>query len=251
MDFNIRKIPHIIALLLLVFSIIVIFVFPIMSYFNALPSTQSEEYQEIVENINYLVEFFLLIFQLVFALFFFIIIPVLWYILVNSINVKEALKKMKLTLNNIDMAFLWGIVSCAIIYAMSFLFVFFMQQTGIEVSDLSNVPDLEAMFSPPVLLVLVAVMPIAEEIFFRGFLLDKIEGYAGSTVAIFATAVLFGIAHLSYGKIYPVFLIILMGILLAYIVVRTKNLYASIVAHITFNVFVIVLVFIGRALIGS
>ncbi len=84
--------------------------------------------------------------------------------------------------------------------------------------------------------ILVSVQPIAEEIFFRGFLLDKIEYYAGQNVAIFSTAILFGLAHMSYGKIYPVLFPMIMGVILAYIVIKTRNIYASIFAHITFNI---------------
>ena len=218
MDFNYKKPLHILALVLISMSFILIIISPIFSYFEAIPSTQSEEYQQIAQNLNVFLELFMLAFQLIFAFVFFILFPILWYILVNSINFKKALYKMRLRLENIDIAFLWGILATILIYALSFTYVLLLQKVGMNVEDLSNVPDLEALFSPPILFLLVAIMPIAEEIFFRGFLLEKIESFAGKNIAIISTSVLFGIAHLSYGKIYPVFIIILIGILLAYIV---------------------------------
>ena len=119
---------------------------------------------------------------------------------------------------------------------------------GEDPAELSNVTDLDFL-SPPVLFVLVAVIPVAEEIFFRGFLLEKIESYAGQNIAIVTTSILFGIAHMGYGKVYPVVFPMIMGLLLAYIVIKTKNLFASIFAHVSFNVVVIILYFFGKSLI--
>jgi membrane protease YdiL (CAAX protease family) len=76
---------------------------------------------------------------------------------------------------------------------------------------------------------------IGEEIFFRGFLLEKIESKAGINMAILITAVFFGLAHMSYGKIYPTIMPIIMGIILGVIVSKTKNLTAAIVCHMLFN----------------
>ena len=95
---------------------------------------------------------------------------------------------------------------------------------------------------------LVAFQPLTEEIFFRGFLMEKIDSFAGKNVAIFLTAVLFGIAHMSYSKIFPVLLPIAMGIILGLVVYKTKNLLASIVAHTTFNVVIMILAVFAQSL---
>ncbi len=143
---------------------------------------------------------------------------------------------MKLTFVNFDIAFLWGIVVTIIIFLIFFIIEFLLIVLGFNPDVLGNIQDLEKYFTPVSLFILVSVQPIAEEIFFRGFLLDKIGTFAGQNVAIFSTAVLFGIAHMSYGKIYPVFFPMIMGVLLAYVVIKTRNIYASIFAHIFFNV---------------
>jgi hypothetical protein len=98
---------------------------------------------------------------------------------------------------------------------------------------------------------LIAIQPIGEEIYFRGFLYDKIEGYAGWPLAIVITAVLFAIAHMSYGKIIPVIMIFLMGIVLGYIVYKSKSLYSSIIAHIVFNVSSFTLAYLGMELLNE
>ena len=98
---------------------------------------------------------------------------------------------------------------------------------------------------------LVGLQPIAEEIFFRGYLFDKIEKFGGGSFAIIITSLLFGLAHMSYGKLYPVIMPFLMGIILGYIVYRTKNLYSSIVAHTVFNISVITIAFVGSELLKN
>jgi len=248
MDFDYKKPMHILALLLIIGSIFVILVLPVLSFFNFFPSTQSVEYQQLAEDLNLMLQISVLFFQLIFAFVFFMLIPALWYIFVNSCSIRKVFQKLRLTIENIDIAFLYGLLAAIGIYAISFVFVIVLQSTGYEVEDLSNIPDLTRMFSPPILIFLVAIMPVAEEVFFRGFLLEKIESFAGSSVAIIVTSFLFGIAHASYGKIFPIILPILMGILLAYIVIKTRNLYASIIAHVIYNVVAMVLYYLGMSL---
>lgn len=239
MDFNYRKPIHLLALVMVMASIFVIIIVPIFTFFN----DSLSNYESLGQQINLMLEVFMLIFYLGFSFVFFILFPILWYLLVNSISIKQSLSRIKVTFKNIDIAFLWGILTVFIIFGITFVIEFALQYSGADISDLSNIPDLEALFSPPVLFFLVAIMPIAEEIFFRGFLLDKFEDFAGKNFAILSTAVLFGIAHMSYGKIYPVVMPIIMGLVLAYVVIRTRSLFASIIAHVTFNVTVIILYF--------
>ena len=97
------------------------------------------------------------------------------------------------------------------------------------------------IFPMPILFFLIVFQPIGEEIFFRGFLLEKIDKLAGEKMAILITALLFGWVHISYGKLYPMLMPILLGILFGFIVIRTKNLFSSITAHIAFNVTVFIM----------
>ncbi|RLF31848.1 MAG: hypothetical protein DRM98_04895 [Thermoplasmata archaeon] len=251
MDFNIKKPLHILALLLLCITLFTILVAPVLSFINILPSTQSQQYKELAESITLISEMYILIFQLFIAFFLLILIPIIWYILVNNCSSKEAFNRLKLRLENIDIAFLYGILAAICMYILSFLLVFLLQSMGAKISDLSNIPDIEEMFSPVSMFLLIAVMPVAEEIFFRGFLLDKISSFAGDKFAVFSTAVLFGIAHMSYAKVFPVLFPIIMGLLLAYIVVKTKNLYSSIIAHVTFNIAAFVIYFLGKSLVQA
>jgi membrane protease YdiL (CAAX protease family) len=178
-----------------------------------------------------------------------VIVPILWYVFVNECSIKEAFSRLKLRLERIDMAFLWGLLAAIIIFIVIFVLQFILMRIGYQAEDLSNIPDIRKLFSWPTMFFLVGIQPIAEEFFFRGFLFEKIEKSAGGVIAIVATAFLFGLAHMSYGKLFPVVMPILIGIILGYIVYRTKNLYSSIIAHVVFNVTVLTIAYVGAELI--
>ena len=148
---------------------------------------------------------------------------------------EETFYHLKLRIHGIDLAFLWGvitaIVALVVIVAIGALLVFL----DFDLTDASNIPELELYFSLPSMLFLIAFQPIAEEVFFRGFLLEKIDIIIWEKTAIITTSILFGIAHLSVGNIYPAFTTGVIGLLLAFIVIKTKNLYSAITAHIIFN----------------
>ena len=78
--------------------------------------------------------------------------------------------------------------------------------------------------------------------------MEKIGSVAGEIMAIFVTAILFGLAHMGYGGYYPVVLPMLMGLVLGAVVIKTKNLYSSIIAHILFNFTVFMLAIFSTSL---
>jgi len=251
MDFNIKKPLHILALILVTLSFFFIIIVPILSFAGTFPSTQSIEFQEVSESIKLISEIFFLIFQLVLVYGLMVVIPFLWYFLVNNFNLKEIFSRIKLKSENIDKAFLWGITSAIVIFFAVFAIELLFIAMGHNAQELSNIPDIQKLFSWPVMFFLVAIQPLAEEIFFRGFIFEKIENFAGGIVAILVSSFLFGIAHMSYGKIFPVIMPILMGFILGYIVFKTNNLYSAIIAHITFNITSITLAYIGYELIEN
>lgn len=249
MDFNIKKPLHILALILLAITFIIIIVIPILTFIGMFPSTQSIEIQEISESIRLISEIIILVVQLALIFGLLVIVPILWYLIVNECKLKEIFLRLKLRLENIDIAFLWGILAAITIFVVIFAVEFILITFGHKPQDLSNIPDLQKLFSWPTMFFLVGIQPIAEEIFFRGFLFEKIENFAGGMAAIFITAFIFGLAHMSYGKIFPVLMPILMGIVLGFIVYKTRNLYSAIFAHVVFNVSVLTLAFLGWELL--
>lgn len=102
--------------------------------------------------------------------------------------------------------------------------------------------DLEPIFESRTILPLtgfaVLVMaPLAEEIFFRGFIFGGLIRPLGVTGAMVASGVLFGIFHITsvetLGVVLPFSLI---GALFAWLYYRTGSLWPSMGAHFLFNV---------------
>ena len=94
------------------------------------------------------------------------------------------------------------------------------------------------------LLLSVAVgAPIVEELFFRGLLLRSLQKRFHNGLAVFLSAVAFGLAH---GSTLPVDAVVLVmvslmafGAVLAVLAIRTGRLGPGIVAHAAFNLFTI------------
>lgn len=227
MDFNIKKPLHIFALLVLLFALYIIIVYPILSFFGVYPSTQTME-------INLQSEFIILISSAI-AVLIFVGVPPVWYRFVNEYSLKEMFYSLKLRREGLDSAFLWGVIATFVMLSIVFVIGILLVVIGVDRSNLSNIEDLAAYLSPTSMVFIIIFQSIGEEIFFRGFLLEKIESAAGVNMAVLVTAVLFGLAHMSYGKIYPTIMPIIMGILLGYIVIKTKNLVSAVVAHVLFN----------------
>ena len=74
--------------------------------------------------------------------------------------------------------------------------------------------------------------PIFEEIMFRGFLLPSLTRYVSSRNAIVISALIFAVAHLSLSEVLP---LMTLGIVLAVVYTRSRNLLAPILLHSLWN----------------
>jgi membrane protease YdiL (CAAX protease family) len=74
--------------------------------------------------------------------------------------------------------------------------------------------------------------PVAEELFFRGFLFGGLRRYFGFPVAAAISGLLFSVVHFQIGLFLPY---AVLGILLAYMYERSGSLFAPITAHFFFN----------------
>jgi len=106
----------------------------------------------------------------------------------------------------------------------------------------------------PMLLVALAgvyvVSSFGEEVLYRGFLINRVMGFAGHTraasgLAILVSAVVFGLAHFDWG-IVGVVQTGFMGVVLAvgYVVTR-RNLWALVLAHAYMDTLLLVQVYLG------
>jgi membrane protease YdiL (CAAX protease family) len=246
MDFNNRKPTHIIALFLVFVTFLVFIILPVLSFLGMSISTQTEQIEDISESLKTIIGIMILFIQLALVIILFVFVPYIWYRLVNKFEKKEIISHMKLRNKGIDEAFLWGLLTMIFAFALIISIGVVMMYLGFDLTESSNIPELEYYFSLPLIFIIITIQPIGEEIFFRGFLLDKFTAVFGKKVAIISTALLFGVAHISFGNIYPAIITALIGLLLAFIVIRTKNLYSAITAHILFN-----LVSFGFYIIGK
>lgn len=89
----------------------------------------------------------------------------------------------------------------------------------------------------PLALLVVCVAPVVEELVFRGVLLSGLASRMRVGWAIVVSALIFGCVHLPDFKFawYPVPALVLMGLVLAWLRVRTRSLWPSITLHATNN----------------
>ena len=226
MDFSFKKPLHLFALLVLLTAVFFIIISPILSFIGIFPTTQTDGLE--------LTEGIILLSSLI-TILIFVGTPFFWYLLVNHLSIKSMLSSLQLRKTKLDEAILWGVLGAitmfVIIVAIGYLLVLF----GVDQNEISNIQDLAGTLSVASMIFVILFQSVGEEIFFRGFLMKKLEGLSGKTTAILSTAILFGVAHMSYGKIYPVLMPIFMGIILGLIVYKTNNLMSAIVAHLLFN----------------
>lgn len=85
---------------------------------------------------------------------------------------------------------------------------------------------------------MVVLRPLAQEIFFRGFLLQGYAARIGTPLAVVASSALFGAAHIGGG---PGLIITAfgMGLALSWVFVRSGSLWPSILANIVFSAVVL------------
>jgi len=85
------------------------------------------------------------------------------------------------------------------------------------------------------------VTPIAEELFFRGYLLDAINRKHGDWTAIIWSSILFGLVHVSPFGIGSAFM---GGIIYGWIRMRTGSLLPSIACHMMWNMLALVVTYL-------
>jgi len=248
MDFILKKPTHILSFFLIFITIFIFIFFPILSFFGITFSSGAYPIEILSPGFKIIFEIILLLMQLALVLILFILFPFIWYYIINGYNLKNIFLHLKLKKENINNSILWGIITVIIAFTLIAIIGILFQFFGVDLTDSSNIPQLEQYFTIPTILILIIIQPIGEEIFFRGFLLDKFHNLFGNTAAIIITSILFGIAHLSYGNIYPAVLTSIIGLLLALLVIKTNNLYAAIIAHILFNVISYSFYIIGKSL---
>ncbi len=100
---------------------------------------------------------------------------------------------------------------------------------SIGLSIVKDISILELIFR---LFGTVILVPIVEEILFRGVLLDQISDKIPSVLAILISSIAFSFFHNDYVQMIYTFI---MGMIFAITYLKVKNIFAPIIVHIIYN----------------
>lgn len=140
----------------------------------------------------------------------------------------------------------FGVAVGAQLFAV--LFGVLLQLLGVEQPGSAN--DIAQLVPPGLVGDIVATLavgifaPVAEEIVFRGVLLNAIRAKWGVWPAILGSSILFAIVHLSLTQFVP---ILGVAVLLGWLYVRSGSLWVSMAAHSAFNLIALTAVFAARS----
>ena len=126
-------------------------------------------------------------------------------------------------------------MSYSIVYIVNFLTNLFMMLIAvIKGSEVTNplVNMLEGSNWIWSLIFAGILSPIIEEMMFRGVMLNKLRRY-GDKVAIITTAILFGLFHANFSQF---FYAVALGMIFAYVALKTGTIKYSIILHIVVNI---------------
>jgi len=214
-----KRALKIIPIILLLFFILTFYIRPLVG-----PSyTQEIEITEFSMIINSLITLFLLI-----------SIPLSWLYLIDGKKMEDVLRYLKIRKENLGLAIVYGIIGFSFVIFVLMLFGIYIKTSG-EEYDNPLVKEIARTLSIPSIVFIALAQSSGEEIFFRGFLMEKLSLNGNYHIGIFLSSLLFGLAHLSYNQIYQVILPIAIGVIFGYMVAKSKNLLSSIIPHASYN----------------
>jgi membrane protease YdiL (CAAX protease family) len=100
--------------------------------------------------------------------------------------------------------------------------------------DSHRVVDVLVRQTPLTLLFAFTFAPLAEELFFRGYLQQKL--------GVVLTALVFGFLHAGFGSVFEVVAALSAGLIFGVFVKRTGNLVPAILAHALYNAYAVLVV---------
>ncbi|MBQ1625689.1 MAG: CPBP family intramembrane metalloprotease [Erysipelotrichaceae bacterium] len=162
---------------------------------------------------------------------------------------KLPLKKMTRNFNPtfVDL-FVQTIVFFTICIGLTYVSNILFSYLGMQAKLISSIGfsyDEAALNSFLYVFMLIIVTPLIEEYAFRGVLLNVLAKY-GKNFGLYASAVIFALAHRSFVEMIPAFA---MGVLLGKTALRYKNIVPTIFIHILFKSLIYALVVIPASII--
>lgn len=163
-----------------------------------------------------------------------VILAVVWR--VGLVRYRAALSSLGLTPPGLPRVVPAALTLGALLASLGFNILYAMLADRLDFDLLSppDIPRAIAFPGPAVVFTFQALAlwtPLAEEVFFRGFVFAGLIPRLGVPRALVASALVFSIFHLSQGSPGVLVPIFITGLLLAWLYYRTGSLWASIVAH--------------------
>lgn len=137
----------------------------------------------------------------------------------------------------------WGVVAWFVASVASFVAFTVLDAIGLDPQPQAAEQALEVIDPWLAVVAVVIFAPIAEEIFFRGVVFNALLREGGRRWAFVGSAALFAVIHLSLVAIVPIFIL---GLALAWVYDRTRNLLAPIAMHVAVNGISVVIALLGR-----
>ena len=133
-----------------------------------------------------------------------------------------------------------GLLAFGMVLALTFPILILLFLAGGSYPGLNLPLETTGQFALALLAGAVAA-PLCEEILFRGFLLRSLAGF-GPHVAVWVSAVLFGIFHMDPVRFFPT---LALGVVYGYLAAGTGSVRAPIIAHGVNNGVALTLAFVG------
>ena len=136
----------------------------------------------------------------------------------------------------------WLVLLASLLFAT--IYIAIVSAIGLETLEPPSLPQelVESNLDRFAMFVLVVVLaPLAEETFFRGFLLPVLVSRWGFLWGAGLTSLLFGLTHGALGMIVPAFAT---GMLFAWLYYRTRSLWSCLLAHAAQNSLAFVITFL-------
>ena len=127
-------------------------------------------------------------------------------------------------------------VALAIGLSVTGVYALIVEALGIDIltpdQNLEEIGAIGGVAQAPVFAIVGILAPFGEEVFFRGFLLAALLPVMGGLRSAIVSSGVFAVAHLSIGTLLPIFV---MGMLLAWLYLRTGSIWPPFAAHAAQN----------------
>lgn len=178
------------------------------------------------------------------GLFLLLIFVLQWVLIATPLLVLTGIK-YKLSFKNfgINKVSVWNVVKLVALGYLLFIGITFIINLIILYTDI-RIPGYQIqervlpLFGDNILsliisgVLIIAVAPVVEEIFFRGFLLRSLSNKMGIFYGSVLTALIFALLHLQPNSIIPVFIL---GLIINSLVIKSKSIIPAIAFHVFNN----------------